>query len=232
MQVDEKLISWYRFYLFGRFIPGASHEIDNYLSVTLGFSELIKINASVEDKVIKSSEKIMNSSEKLSKLMKKYSFYLREHKEEDMIFDIKVTIDELLTFAGYDLKRSGVVIRRKIPDEGFLMHGNKRDFGLMLLNIMVNASESMVNRGGCQTLEVFRDSDKMVISVTDEGVGIPGALSEEIFKAGYTTKEENYRLGLGLPVSLYLAKKFGASIGFSSEVGGGTQFTIKIPTDM
>lgn len=230
MQVDERLISWFRFYLFGRFILGVSHEVDNYLSVVLGFAELIKINPSNEEKVIKSSEKIINSASSLSRMMKKYSFYLREQQEEDLIFDIRETIDELITFAGYDLKRNNVEIKTEMPDEGFLLRGNKRDFAFILINIMINASESMTSGGGCQTIELSRDEDNIVITVSDEGEGIPHGLSEKVFETGFTTKGESYRLGLGLPVSRYLAKKIGATISFTSEAGKGTEFTIRVPS--
>lgn len=44
MKVDQRLISWCRLYPFGGFIPGVSHEVENNLSVALGYSELARSN--------------------------------------------------------------------------------------------------------------------------------------------------------------------------------------------
>lgn len=162
--------------------------------------------------------------------MKKYSYFAGEQQEEDTLFEINETIHEIITFAGYQLRKNGVGLNIDLPDEGLFLHGGRKDFALMLLNIMVNASESMADGGGCQTLAVSRDTDGTIeITVSDEGVGVRAELSEMIFKAGFTTKGESYRLGLGLPVSRQLAKRFGASIYVSSEYKKGTQFTIAIP---
>jgi hypothetical protein len=81
MQVDDRLILRFRFYLFGRFILGVSYEVDNYLSDVLGFAELIKFNSSNEEKVIKSSERIINTASSFSRMIKKYSFYLRGNRK-------------------------------------------------------------------------------------------------------------------------------------------------------
>jgi signal transduction histidine kinase len=232
MRVDEKLLSWYRFHLFGRFILGVSHEIDNYLSVILGFSELLKLSPGNEQKLLKSVEKITGSAENLSRLIKKYSYYVRPQKDEESVFDISETIDELITFAGYDLKRNGVVLEKRIHADSSLLRGDRRNFAFMLLNVMVNASESMAQKGGEQVITVNRENDKIVTHIIDDGVGIPSELSEKIFDPGFTTKGEIYRLGLGLSVSKYLAEKIGGSINFTSKVGNGTSFEIKIPSHM
>lgn len=233
MLVDEKTVMWYRLHLFGRFIFGISHEIDNYLSVVVGFSELMKLRPENGENVRRSAEKIMGSAENLSRMMKKYTYYARPGKDEESIFEIGELIEELITFAGHDLKREGVLLRINVPAEDILLRGNRGDFAYMLLNIMVNASESMAQTGGCQSIEAHReDSDTILIRITDEGLGIPQELHEEVFKPGFTTKEENYRLGLGLPVSLFFAMKFGASITFSSEVGRGTNFQIMVPAKL
>ncbi len=229
MIIDDRVVSWYRFYLFGRFVMGVSHEVDNYMSVILGFAELLRMNPSETGRVVSSVEKIIKSADSLAHMFKKYSFHVKPNPDDVVVFSAGECLEDLLSFAGYDLRRNGVEIEKNVGSDDFVLKGDRRSFSLMVLNVLINGSEAMWEKGGLLTIELFKDGNRGVIRVRDRGTGIPGHLQEKIFEPFFTTKEENFRLGLGLPVSRYLVEKWNGSLRLSSSEGEGTTFEIFIP---
>jgi signal transduction histidine kinase len=82
--------------------------------------------------------------------------------------------------------------------------------------------------GGKLTISAKKNDDKIVISVGDTGVGIPEGYKARIFSPLYTTKTGG--MGLGLTYCRRAVGAQGGSIDFESEVGKGTTFTIRLPT--
>jgi signal transduction histidine kinase len=67
------------------------------------------------------------------------------------------------------------------------------------------------------------------LRVSDTGVGIPPEIMESIFEPFFTTKERGQGTGLGLSMSQSIIRGFGGEISVTSQVGTGTQFTVRLP---
>ncbi|MDO8944129.1 MAG: hypothetical protein Q7U75_13155, partial [Desulfobacterales bacterium] len=93
--MDRKTIEVYRLSLFGRMAMGLAHEVDNHLSVVIGFAEIIQISASNEQKVLASAGKILTAGEKIAALVKQHSLYVRPHSPEREFFAPGEIIPEL-----------------------------------------------------------------------------------------------------------------------------------------
>lgn len=100
-----------------------------------------------ELKRLKSQNNTVKSTSKISRIMNGYSYVVGEQLEEDTAFEINETLHEIITFARYQLRKNGVTLKIDLPDEELFLHGRRKDFALMLLNITFNASESMNNGG-------------------------------------------------------------------------------------
>ena len=88
--------------------------------------------------------------------------------------------------------------------------------------------------GGQVDLSLHREQDSVVLSFTDNGVGIRPAILPRIFEPFYTTRGiasggNQPCDGLGLSVVHGIVKELGGSIGVTSKVGEGTTFTIRLP---
>jgi two-component system NtrC family sensor kinase len=73
------------------------------------------------------------------------------------------------------------------------------------------------------------DEDKVVVEVSDTGVGIPPENLAKIFEPFFTTKEIGRGTGLGLAVCYGILTEHGGSLDVQSTVGTGTTFTITLP---
>ncbi|MBF8258644.1 MAG: Histidine kinase protein, partial [Actinobacteria bacterium] len=74
--MDRNRVEQYRLALFGRMVMGVAHEVDNYLSVILGFAELIQITGGGEKKTLDSVGKIFNAGEKINNIVRHFSQYV------------------------------------------------------------------------------------------------------------------------------------------------------------
>jgi signal transduction histidine kinase len=227
--MDRKLVEVYRLSLFGRMVMGVAHEVDNHLSVVIGFSEIIQMTASNQQKVVDGAGKVLAAGEKIEALIKHFSHYVRPHTPDRDIFAPGDMISETLLFSRYDLGRSGgsVVAPATYP-AGFLQ-GDRRDIGLALLALLFNGSEAMADKGGDLAIHVSRDDGGWVISVSDQGTGIPPGFEERIFEEGFTTKPEPFRTGIGLPVARHLFAEAGGTLRLENAPGGGCVATVRLP---
>jgi len=110
------------------------------------------------------------------------------------------------------------------------------DINQVLLNLIVNAShaisEAVDSNGGRGTITVRTSCDgaEVAIEVADTGVGIPPEIAERIFEPFFTTKEVGEGTGQGLSLAYSLVHdRHGGSIGFLTDPGRGTTFTVRLP---
>ena len=81
--------------------------------------------------------------------------------------------------------------------------------------------------GGKLLIGAYRIGGNAVIEVTDTGVGIPEHIKDKLFTPMFTTKAKGQ--GLGLAVVKRLVEALNGTIGFESQEGKGTKFTINLP---
>lgn len=229
--MDRKLVEAYRLSLFGRMAMGVAHEVDNHLSVVIGFSEIIQIAASNPQKVQDSAGKILSAGDRIATLIKQYSQYVRPHAPERELFGAGQTIPEIMLFARYDLGRGGNSIRTPASYPPGLIHGDRRDFGLVLLALLFNAAEAMSEHGGTIDIGVSRDDGGWEVSVADTGPGIPAGAEEKVFEEGYTTRTESFHHGMGLPVARHVIAEAGGSVRLANAPAGGCIATIRLPAE-
>ncbi len=229
--MDRKQVETYRLSLFGRMAMGVAHEMDNHLSVVIGFSEIIQISASNPQKVQDSAGKVLSAGERITELIKQYSQYVRPHAPEREHFAPGEMFADLLLFSRYDLGRGGAVVELPPSWPPGLIRADRRDFGLAALSLLFNAAEAMTERGGSISIGALRNEEGWEITVSDKGPGIPAGSEEKVFEEGFTTRTETFRTGMGLPVARSLVAEAGGTLRLENAAGGGCVATIRLPAE-
>lgn len=110
----------------------------------------------------------------------------------------------------------------------------------VLMNLVINARDAMPH-GGTIAIHATRGSAPMtrlapagfqseiVISVSDEGTGIPADVLEHVFEPFFTTKADQGGSGLGLATLYSIVRKAGGHVEVESQVGRGTRFDVSLP---
>ena len=114
-----------------------------------------------------------------------------------------------------------------------LVHCHLGDINQVVLNLVVNAAHAIAaadrGRGTIRVRTRATDSD-VVIEVADTGTGVPPEIADKLFDPFFTTKEVGTGTGQGLAlVRTLVTDRHGGAIDFTSEVGHGTVFTVRLP---
>ena len=146
--MERRAVELYRLSLFGRMAMGVAHEIDNHLSVILGFAELIQIAPGNEQKVRDGTGKILSAGEKTGAIIRHCSHYVRPHAPRPEPFAPGKMIPEILAFARYDLGRNNVVFSAPDTAPAGALRCDRGDLALALLALLFNGAEAMAGGGG------------------------------------------------------------------------------------
>jgi signal transduction histidine kinase len=99
-------------------------------------------------------------------------------------------------------------------------------FKRVLTNLVNNAFQAMPE-GGNILLHAFRDGEDTIVSIQDNGNGIPEEVKPKLFTPLFTTKSKGQ--GFGLAVVKRITESLGGTVTFESEVNRGTKFVIRLP---
>ena len=108
------------------------------------------------------------------------------------------------------------------------MHADRTQMNRLFSNLLQNAVEAIPDRRqGIVRISESRSGSEVIISIIDNGSGIPEALRSNIFSPNFTTKSSGTGLGLAMCKSIVEQQK--GTIDFETETGKGTTFRIRLP---
>ena len=143
--------------------------------------------------------------------------------------DLRTIIDEVIELTASRAAEKSISMRWKRPDVFRVMMLDGEAIHRALMNLVVNALDACADKpGGCVELLLFECKEFARIQVRDNGTGIVPNDLGRIFSM-FESNKGNRGTGLGLPVSLKIAKEHGGTIEVRSEVGTGTEFELMLP---
>jgi PAS domain S-box-containing protein len=135
-------------------------------------------------------------------------------------------VEEVLALESGTAAGSGVKIERDLEGEGCVAIGDREKLKQVVLNLVVNAIEAM-KEGGTLSARASSEGGKILLAISDTGVGIEPAHLAEVFEPFFTTKEAG--TGLGLSIVRKIIDQHGGDVRIESERGKGTKVLVEIP---
>jgi two-component system NtrC family sensor kinase len=142
------------------------------------------------------------------------------------LVDMNECIESTLTIANNQVKYKCKVKKELSPLP--LLACNKGKMNQVLLNFIINASQSIVNEGTI-TIRSIPKENEVVIEISDDGEGIKKENIDKLFDPFFTTKPIGQGTGLGLSISHGIIEEHHGYITVESEVGVGTTFQVHLP---
>ena len=154
----------------------------------------------------------------------------RNTEQSETTFNITATISDILSLLDYEIKSKGINLTKNFSNTKECIFGNETDFKMIILNLVQNAINAMPN-GGELEIKTNTNKDDILISIKDNGCGIPEKDIQHIFEPFYSTSNfpEKKGTGLGLAIVKDLLLKLNAEIEVSSKEDSGSTFQIAIP---
>lgn len=213
------------------FIRNMTHEIRTPLNSIVGFSQIISSQYQEDEEAYEFANIIGENSDKLLKLIDDVLNLSDLESRENL--SIKAT--NITTCCTQSIEKVRPTIRQGVElifhpacDE-LIARTDGEAVSNILFNLLHNAAK--FTEEGSITLDYYlsEKQDKLYITVTDTGIGIPEDKSEEIFERFTKVSSFSQGCGLGLPLSKLLAQKLGGDLIIDKTSKAGSRFILTLP---
>jgi signal transduction histidine kinase/ligand-binding sensor domain-containing protein len=254
---QKQLIQSEKMASLGELTAGIAHEIQNPLNFINNFSEVSKeLLVEMKEELDKGDtnevrliatdieqnlEKINHHGKRADAIVKgmlQHSRISTGHKE---LTDINALADEYMRLAYHGLRAKDNIFKAAMNTDFDHKIGKiaviSQDIGRVLLNLFNNAFYAVTEKaktagtGYHPTVKVStkRKDAKVIITVSDNGKGIPQSIVDKIYQPFFTTKPTGQGTGLGLSLSYDIIKAHGGEIKVDTKEGEGSAFIISLP---
>ena len=232
--LEKRAINSERLAFIGTLAGGLAHEIKNPLS-TLNINlqllqeELESMTGENSKRVYRKTQVLQKEVQRLEQILNDFLRFARGQKLELKDHDINEILDEVADFVTPEIKQKKILILKSYDADLPQCHLDSNLIKQAILNIIINAEQAMEN-GGELMIRTSKDKKYIQIDITDTGPGIPKDIIDKIFQVYFSTKKTG--TGLGLPTAKRIIEDHRGTISVQSEEGKGTNFSIKLPTNL
>jgi two-component system NtrC family sensor kinase len=245
-QLGKQLVRATRLAELGQMATGFAHEINNPLQIMKSEQALIEAIFSdmKKEEKLESSQDLVDLEDSLNQIKVQIdrcanitqAILKFGRKSEPVIKDLDLAtyIPEVSAMIAKKASVQGIALKEEISENTPAVRGDPAQLQQVLLNLFNNAIDAIAERHGSQggelTVKVGADENgKVMIAVTDNGIGISPENMKKVFTPFFTTKPVGKGTGLGLSVCYGIVDSMGGTMEASSERGVGTTFTIRLP---
>jgi signal transduction histidine kinase len=229
---SEKLTS------MGRLVAGIAHEINNPVNAVINslgpLEEIVKRIAAGEGETparqAKEAEEILavvqRGASRTKAIVQALHGYARGDDSTQRQVELARSVDETLGLLQHRLRH--VKVNKTIEPDVRIM-GFPGQIDQVLMNLLTNAAQAIGETGGTITIAACNRDADVLLTVADDGAGIPAEILPRIFDPFFTTKDVGEGSGLGLSIVHGIVERHGGRIDVDSHPGQGTTFSISFP---
>jgi signal transduction histidine kinase len=237
-RIERRLRQAQKMEAIGRVAGGVAHDFNNILTVVGGGVELAADRLAPDHLANQDLELARDGLEAGRRMIRQLLDVARAEETKAEYVDINDFLTRSSKLLSSIVSREMALEIVAEPAIGGVMIAPGQ-LTQVLMNLVINAREAMTKRGVVKihatTLSARRgltnsqDRPEIVISVIDQGSGIPAEILEHVFEPFFTTKAEQGGSGLGLATLYSIVRKAGGHVEVESEVGRGTRFDVVLP---
>ena len=206
------------------FRPEALEQLFATLDAATARAALVRISASVE--IADLLNQIEHSTSRISELVGAIKEYTFMDQAPIQNVDIVKTLETTLTILNHKLKR-GVAVQRDYQKIPLLVNSFGSELNQVWTNLIDNAIDAMSGKGELR-VRIYREDDRVVVEIGDNGPGISPEVRPHIFEPFFTTKGVGEGTGLGLDTVQRIVKKHRGNVQVRSKPGD-TCFQVRLP---
>jgi signal transduction histidine kinase/ligand-binding sensor protein len=228
-----RMLQMERFSIMGSVAAGVAHEIKNPLNAIVIYLELLKKEIAKEkpekQKIAKKLNVVEEEIERLADMATEFLSYSDVGPLETSPIDIRILLDQVVRFLGYQAKEHQIEIRKQYAARLPEISVNHKQIKQVFINIFLNALQAMPD-GGRLTISVGEAPERqdcLQVTFVDTGVGIPDDVLMHIFEPFYTTRKGG--TGLGLSFVEKVLRDHGGLVTIRSEKDRGTRMELRLP---
>ncbi len=226
-RAQDELVLSEKLAMIGQVAAGVAHEVGNPLAAVIGMNELL-VNRIEDPESHDLSVRIAKELDRMHLTIRELLDYARTGARRDEAIQIADVVTQAVGLCAHHPNAGRLVISRHIADDLPTVHGDPGRLAQVLVNLIINAGDAMDGHGRVD-IRARRVEGDLVLSVEDNGPGIPESLLGSVFAPFVSTKGAGKGTGLGLAISERIVTELGGTIRVVSEPGAGTTFTMRFP---
>jgi signal transduction histidine kinase len=225
----------------GQLAAGIAHEINNpitYVRANLGSlrdllsrlpEKLPAEHASALDSALREGEELVDESldgvGRVAAIVRDVKSFSHAGGGPRQVIELGPLLDAVLRVAAPQLR--GGAIQRCYGDVAPVL-GDAQELKQVFLNLVINASQA-VTGGQAIRIATEQAGARAIVTVEDQGCGIPPEVLAHIFDPFFTTKRVGEGTGLGLSIAYQIVRNHGGELTVDSEPGRGSTFRVELP---
>ncbi|MGH1436680.1 MAG: hybrid sensor histidine kinase/response regulator transcription factor, partial [Lewinella sp.] len=210
-----------------------THEFRTPLTVILGMADLLKKNSKTKELIVRNSQGLLRLVNQILDLAKLESGHLKlDMIQADIIPYLKYLMESLQSYA----ERTELTLVFQSNANHLMMDFDEKKLEIITSNLLTNAIK-FSEEGGKILFDVKQIKEQLIITVSDNGIGISPENIAHIFNRFYQVDTPNHKIkgsnktgsGVGLTLTKELVELMGGNIKVDSATDQGTTFTISLP---
>ena len=225
---SEKLVA------LGRLSAGVAHEIRNPLNAMKGAIVHLKRRRSDDPLLKEYTEIILEEISRLNQFATEFLYFARQSAPKFMPTDLNELIHNALTLFQERFKEKGIKAVKHFDTYLPVIRIDPHQMEQVVVNLLINAMDAMPEGGRLELSTAVEENgrgmdppQKVLITIRDDGVGIPQKDIQSIFDPFFSTKETG--TGLGLPISQGIVESHDGLLRIKSKEDEGTTVIIELP---
>jgi two-component system, NtrC family, sensor kinase len=236
--MNKQVVETGRLAAIGELAAGIAHEINNPVAIMVEeagwIEDLLGEGTNQEDNLEefkRALKQIQTQGRRCKEITHKLLSFARKTDSRVQTVQINDLIEEVVNLSSQRARYANVEIHTNLQSDLPETQMSMTEMQQVLMNIINNAMDAMEKKGGRLDILTEVTKDQIMVSIRDNGPGIPAANLSQIFVPFFTTKPVGKGTGLGLAICYGIIKKMGGEIEVDSIVGRGATFRILLPLD-
>jgi two-component system sensor histidine kinase PilS (NtrC family) len=213
----------------GEMAAGIAHEIRNPLASMSGSIQILRQELPLSAEQEQLMDIVLRESERLNNTIRSFLAYARPQRFAIQRFDVRRTLnDTALLLRNSSEVHDGHVVEVDVPGDSLWYDADEGQIKQIVWNLATNGLRAMPDGGRLRLLGSLESSaDGVVITVQDEGVGIPAEDLDRLFEPFHGSFAKGS--GLGLAIVHRIVNDYNGEIQVSSRPGSGTVVAVRLP---
>jgi histidine kinase len=241
LKTEQQLVQAAKMATLGEMSAGVAHELNQPLSVLATSGNILRKQArggrAPDPEVVGQVAAELNDQvARATRIINHLREFGRKSEVERSRVDLSQPIQGVFQLLGQQCRVHDIEVELEVQQPLPLVWADANRLEQVFINLVMNARDAIEerraagdHRPGSIQVAAGSDDGRVVVSISDNGQGVPPELKERIFEPFFTTKEVGKGTGLGLSISYGIVRDYGGSIEVDSRPGRGTTFRLSFP---
>lgn len=226
-RIEDEIELSRRLAAIGRLTSGVAHEVKNPINAIVVHLEVLRQKLKQIDPDTRRHMDVIGSEiQRLDRVVQMLVDFTRPVELRLNEIDLHKLVDDVVQLASPAAEQHQVRIERQTGKDSLLARIDADLVKQAILNIVLNGVQAMP-QGGNLRVACRREGDGALVTVRDQGQGIPADIRDKVFNLYFSTKEGGS--GIGLAMAYRVVQLHHGSLDFTSVAGQGTTFYLRLP---